>query len=256
MNKFTRFLVVGLTVLAVCALFACQKAEKAQPAADESAAPAEITEAELAASVPALSALHEVIYPLWHSAYPEKNYALIKELLPKADTLVANLDAAELPGILRDKQQEWADKKANLKETLVKLHAAADANNEAEMLAQVEAFHAAYEQAVRAVRPVVPALESFHQEMYKLYHYYAPAYDLAKIREAAAAMQAKIAPLKETSLPERLAGRQAEFQQAVQELETAVGEFAETAKKDSKEEIQAAVEKVHAAYQKAEKIFD
>lgn len=256
MNKLVRSLVIGLTALAVCALFACQKAKEEQAAVDKNAATTEMSEAEIQASVPELSALHEVIYPLWHSAYPEKNYALIKELLPKADTLVAALDAAALPGILREKQQEWTDKKASLKETLAKLHAAADANNEAEMLAQTEAFHAGYEQLVRAIRPVVPALESFHQEMYKLYHYYAPAYDLAKIREAAAAMQAKIAPLKETALPERLAGKQAEYQLAVQELETAVGEFVETAKKDSKEEIQAAVEKVHAAYQKTEKLFD
>ena len=256
MKKSAHLLAVGLMVLAVCMLFACQKGKQEQAAVDKNAATTEMSEAELQASVPELSALHEVIYPLWHSAYPEKNYALIKELLPKADTLVANLDAAALPGILREKQQEWADKKASLKETLAKLHAAADANNEAEMLAQTEAFHAGYEQLVRAIRPVVPALESFHQEMYKLYHYYAPAYDLAQIRAAVAAMQTKIAPLKEAALPQRLADRQADYQLAVQELETCVGELAETAQKDSKEEILAAVEKVHAAYQKTEKLFD
>ncbi len=255
MKKLGTLFAIGLTALAVCMLFACQKAKQEQ-AGGESAPAAEISDAELAASVPELGALHEVVYPLWHSAYPEKDYALIKELLPRADTLVAALDAAPLPGILRDKQQDWADKKANLKETLANLHAAAAAGNEAEMLAQTEAFHAAYEQLVRAIRPVVPALESFHQEMYKLYHYYAPAYDLAQIRAAAAAMQTKIAPLKEAALPKRLADRQADYQLAVQELETCVAEFAETAKKDSKEEILAAVERVHTAYQKTEKLFD
>jgi hypothetical protein len=256
MNKPIRLLVIGLTALAVCALFACQKAKEEHAAVGENAATAEMSEAEIQASVPELGALHEVIYPLWHSAYPEKDYALIKELLPKADTLVAALDAAVLPGILREKQQEWTEMKANLKETLAKLHTAADANDEAGMLAQTEAFHAGYEQLVRAIRPVVPALESFHQEMYKLYHYYAPAYDLAKIREAAAAMQAKIEPLKGAELPKRLADRRADYDAAVQELEAAVVEFAGKVKTDSKEEILAAVEKVHAAYQKAEKVFD
>ena len=254
MKRFMRLLAAASVILALCLLFSCQKGEQ-QPAAEKTAA-AEISQEELSASVPALSALHEVIYPLWHSAYPDKDYALIKELLPQADTLVAALDAAELPGILREKQQEWSDKKANLKETLAKLHAAADANDEAEMLAQTEAFHAGYEQLVRTIRPVVPALESFHQELYKLYHYYAPAFDLAKIREEAATMQAKIAPLKEAALPQRLAEREAEYKLAVQELEAAVGEFAEKAKSDGKEEILAAVEKVHTAYQKAEKLFD
>lgn len=256
MKKLGHPFAIGSAVLALCALFACQKTDKAPPAADTTAAHAGISETELEASVPELGALHEIVYPLWHSAYPEKDYALIKELLPRADTLVAALDAAALPGILRDKQQDWADKKANLKETLANLHAAAAADDEAEMLSQTEAFHAVYEQLVRAIRPVVPALESFHQEMYKLYHYYAPAYDLAQIRSAAAAMQEKIAPLKEAALPKRLADRQADYQLAVQELETCVGELAETAKKDGKEETLAAVERVHAAYQKAEKLFD
>ncbi len=256
MNKLGRLIAIGSAVLVVSALLACQKSEKARSAADESAAQAEISQEELAASVPALSALHEVVYPLWHSAYADKNYAMIRELLPKVDTLVANLDAAGLPGILRDKQQEWNDKKANLKEAVLQLHKAADTNNEAEMLAATEAFHAGYELLVRTIRPVVPALESFHQEMYKLYHYYGPAYDVAQIRAAAAAMQAKIAPLKEAALPTRLADRQAQYLLAVQELEKRVGELVETAKTDSKEEILAAVEKVHAAYQSAEKLFD
>ena len=256
MKKLARVLAFALMALAVCMMLACQKAKEEQAAADTKVATTEMSEAEIEASVPELSALHEVVYPLWHTAYPEKNYALIKELLPRADTLVAALDAAALPGILREKQQEWTDKKTSLKETLAKLHTAADANDEAEMLVQLEAFHAGYEQLVRAIRPVVPALESFHQDLYKLYHYYGPAYDLVKIREAAAAMQAKLPPLKEAELPKRLADRQAEYQLAVQELETAVGEFAEKVKTDSKEEILAAMEKVHAAYQKAEKLFD
>ena len=67
----------------------------------------EITQEELTATVPELRELHEVIYPLWHNAYPEKDYALIKELLPQAESLTAKLDAAKLPGILRDKQEAW-----------------------------------------------------------------------------------------------------------------------------------------------------
>jgi len=256
MKMFGRYLAIGLAVLALCFVFSCQKSGQEQGTAEKGAPAAEISQEELAASVPALGDLHEVIYPLWHSAYAEKNYALIKELLPQADSLVAKLDAAVLPGILRDKQGEWSDKKGFLKETLQKLHSAADANNETEMLGQTEALHAAYEQLVRMIRPVVPALESFHQEMYKLYHYYAPEYDLAQIRSTAEAMAAKIPPLKEVQLPERLADRQADYLAAVQELEACVKDFAEIVKTDAKDKILASVETVHAAYQKAEKIFD
>ena len=57
--------------------------------------------AELDADVPALHDLHGIVYPLWHDAYPDKDYALIKELLPEADSLTQKLDEAELPGIPR-----------------------------------------------------------------------------------------------------------------------------------------------------------
>jgi uncharacterized protein YukE len=235
--------------------FVWQKAALAQTP-EKKAAATEIKQDELTASVPALKDLHKVVYPLWHDAYPNKNYELIKQLLPQADTLVGTLDQAPLPGILRDRQEKWDAAKANLKSVLQKLHEAAKTDSQDAMLAQTEAFHAGFERLVRTIRPVVPALDAFHQELYKLYHYYTPAYDLAQIRSSAAAMKEKIQGLKDAELPKRLAEKQADYQASVQQLEATVNELVETAKIDSKEKVQAAVEKVHVAYQKAEKLFD
>lgn len=256
MKSFAYF-VAGLAILAMPAVAACQKAEEKTPTPDASAAAAhEFTQAEITASVPELRDLHEVVYPLWHSAYPDKDFAMIKELLPQMDTLTARLDAAPLPGILREKQAAWDEKKANLKSTLQQLHAAASKDDQSEMLKQVEAFHAVYEQLVRTIRPLVKELDAYHQELYKLYHYYAPAYDIEKIRSAAAAMAEKIPVLKAAALPKRLADRQADFTAAVAALETSTLELVETAKGDAKEKILEAVEKVHTAYQGAERMFD
>lgn len=244
-----KFYKIGLmTVMAISLLIvglACQKkAEKVT-----------IDPVELAADVPALENLHEAIYPLWHDAYPEKNYALIKELLPQLDSLVAGVDAAQLPGILRDKQAAWDEGKANLKSTLQALHQAAEQDNNEGMLAQAEAIHSAFEGLMRLVRPRVAELESFHQEMYKVYHYYLPAFDLENIRATVLVMQEKMAPLKQAKLPMRLAERQAQFDQAVVELETAVGELSELVKGKDKEAISSGIEKVHSAYQNTEAIF-
>lgn len=216
----------------------------------------EITQEELKAAVPELTELHEVIYPLWHSAYPEKDYALIKELLPKAELLTAKLDAAKLPGILRDKQQAWERGKEFLKSALSNLKNAVKSDNKEEMLKQVEAFHAGFERLSRTIFPVVPELEAFHQELYKLYHYYAPSYDLEGIRAAVRAMGDKLPPLKQVQLPSRLAKKQPEFNSSVQELESAVNGLAEAVKKEIKKAILESVEKVHKAYQKTQSIFD
>jgi hypothetical protein len=256
MKRVVRLLAIGLVALVLCLPLSGQMAWAQQSASTKTAPAPAVTDEEITASVPALSEMHKVVYPLWHSAYAEKNYAMIKELLPRADTLVAALDAAKLPGILREKQAAWDAGKANLKSVLSQLHDAAKTDNQEQMLKQTEAFHAAFEGLVRTVRPVVPQLAAFHQELYKLYHYYTPTYDLAKIRESAAAMEEKVSALKEAQLPKRLADRQEKYNAAVLELEGDVKELSATVKTDAKDKIVAAVEKVHAAYQKTEKLFD
>jgi hypothetical protein len=256
MHKRSQFFLVVIATGALLLSMSCQKeTQEAQMSAEPEAA-AEISQEEITAAVPELSDLHEVIYPLWHTAYPEKDYALIKELLPQAEELADKVDKATLPGILRDKQADWETGKANLKTTLQDLKSAAETDNQEEMLKQTEAFHSAFERMVRTIRPMVKELEAFHQELYKLYHYYTPEYDLEKIRAAVPLMQERINALKEVSLPSRLADRQGDFDTAVQALDATCGELAEIVKEDDQEKIKAAVERVHTAYQSAEKIFD
>ncbi|MGD9344584.1 MAG: hypothetical protein PVH84_01895 [Candidatus Aminicenantes bacterium] len=252
MKGLKHFVILFVGGACVFLLFSCQKDEPVQ--VDE--AKAEISEGELDADVPALHDLHGVVYPLWHDAYPEKDYALIKELLPEADSLAQRLDAAELPGILRDKKPEWEKGKEDLKMSLQALHTAVDEDDLKAMLDHVEAFHSAFERLVRIIRPTVPELEAFHQEMYKLYHYYLPNYNLENIRLTVNAMQEKLLPLKAVQLPQRIAEKQEQFDAAVQELGSLLSDLAESVKTENKDLIEESVEKVHTAYQKTEAVFD
>lgn len=256
MNKRPYLFLILFTALAAVLSVSCQSMTEDDQAAAEPEAKAEISHEELSAAVPELNGLHEVVYPLWHTAYPEKDYAMIKELLPQVEELAAKVYGAALPGILRDKQADWDSGIENLKTTLQNLKTAVEADNQAGMLEQTEAFHSAYEKMVRTIRPVVTELEAFHQELYKLYHYYTPEYDLEKIHAVVPVMQEKLAALKEATLPSRLSDRQADFQAAVQDLEAACSELAEIITRDNRDEIKAAVEKVHTAYQNTEKIFN
>ncbi len=243
-----------LSVLLITSFFffSCQKTEDVRVEEPQ----AEITQEETTASVPALSDLHEVVFPLWHTAFTEKDLALIKELLPKLDSLTEKLDQTELPGILRDKTEQWEKGKIALKTTLDNLHTAVDADIGEDMLSQVEAFHSAYENLVRTIRPVVPELEAFHQELYKLYHYHMPNYELELIRSDVAAMLEKVIPLKAALLSTRLESRQGDFQAAVDNLESELNKLAEAVKTSKKKEIFDAIERVHTAYQNTVKIFD
>jgi hypothetical protein len=261
MDRFYRSLVIALAIFGLCAAVAWPMAAFAQ-ATEQKAAPAkeapakEVSKEEVTATVPALAEMHKVVFPLWHQGYANKDFDLIKSLLPKADTLVAAVDAAQLPGILKDKQEKWNAEKANLDAALQGLHKAADANDQEGMLKQAEAFHMSYEGMVRTTRPALPELDAFHQELYKLYHYHMPAYDVAQIKADVAAMNGKMAALKSAKLPKRLEAKQAEFDSDVKELDQDMKQLDEKVKAESKEDIKAAVDKVHAAYQKLEKMFD
>ncbi len=257
MKRFHRLfavcVVIGLACMIAGTSMQCSKK------AEDTKAPAvakEASEQELTARVPELLNLHKVIYPLWHDAYPTRNVQMIKSLIPRADSLVAALDNATLPGILKDKKPAWDKAKAHLDSVMTGLHAAVAANDPEGILKKTEEFHAAYEGLALAIQPMVPELEDFHRELYKLYHYYLPEYDLAKIRESSQNLAIKMAPLKVALLPKRIANRQDAFKVEVNKLEAAVNELNATVKTDAKENIKAAVEKVHTQYQKTAQVFD
>ena len=241
------YLYPTLTVVLLVAFTAC---------AGESEAVPEISEADITAEVPELDAVHELMYPLWHGAVPEQDYDSIQQLVPQFEPRLTAVDAVELPGILRHKQEGWDAGKAVMMSSFEGLKQAVEANDNAAMLSHAEAFHLGYEQLVRVIRPLVPELEAFHQELYKLIHYYKPADDEAKIHEAALAMIEKLEPLRAATLPERLADRQGDFDAAVAVLGDRLGELDEALHGSDAEAIDAAVDAVHGAYGAVGGVFE
>jgi len=215
----------------------------------------EVPEAEVTARVAELEAVHEVMHPVWHEAFPARDFAAIREAVPEFEARLAALDAVQLPGILQDKRVRWNEQKQNLMTAFKELKDAAEAEDEDRMLAYTEAFHMHYEGMVRIIRPVVPELEVFHQHLYGLYHYYGPGYDLEKIRGAADAMAEAIPPLHAAQLPARLAEHQAHFESAVATLGERVAALQAALVDPSRASVEAAIEAVHAAYEGVEGIF-
>ncbi len=215
----------------------------------------EIPAAEVTAEVPELSAVHELMYPLWHGAFPEQNFDSIRQLVPQFEPMLAAVEAVELPGILRHKQEGWDNGKVVMMSSFDGLKQAVEANDNAAILSHTEAFHMGYEQLVRVIRPLVPELESFHQELYKLIHYYKPADDEAKMHEAFVAMNEKMDPLRAATLPERLADRQDDFDAGVAALGDRLRELDEALHGSDADAIQAAVDAVHSAYGVLEGLF-
>jgi hypothetical protein len=204
---------------------------------------------QITAKVPALDSLHESIYILWHNAYPNKDYALIKNTMPELSVSVSKLSQAALPEILHNKKTKWDNEIKNLQSNLSSLQKAVKEDNKESMIKTVETIHSSYEKLVRVIRPALAELESFHEELYKVYHSYMPNNDIEKIKSIIPTMKTKIGLLKQAKLPQNIADRKNKFDEAVSRLEISLNELENTIKTNRKEEIKSAVEKLHSDYQ-------
>lgn len=212
---------------------------------------------ETCGKVPELDAFHKPIYELWHTAWPAKDIAKLKALLPDVEKAYASLADAKLPGILREKKSKWDEKLQVLAQSMNEYKDAVAKDNSEGILKATEAVHMNYERMVRLVRPVLKELDAFHQVLYALHHYYMPEYKTAEIKTSADSLMLKMAALNGASLPKRLEGKAEQFTKARKNLDEAVKVFADDVKgKKSKEELAKLENTLHARYEVLEKMFD
>jgi hypothetical protein len=212
---------------------------------------------EVSSSVQELSDFHEVVYPMWHTAYPNKDYALFKKLLPDVNGGVEKIYAAKLSGILRDKQKEWNEGLDKLRASVKDYNIACEENNEAGMLTSAEELHSNFEMLVRIVKPVTKEVDEFHKVLYMIYHHYGPNKNTEELSKAIDDLTMRANELKNCVLPKWATDKKDEFTKAADELYTSTKELQElkNSKADDKQ-IQSSIDKVHTNYQKLEALFD
>jgi hypothetical protein len=211
---------------------------------------------ETKSEVPELTAFHEVIYPIWHTAYPDKDYKALRGYVPQINELAAKIYAAKLPGILREKEAKWKDGVAQLKKSVDDYNAAAAGKDDQALLNAAETLHAKYEALVRVLMPVLKEVDDFHQALYVIYHKYAPDKLYDKIREAAPGLAVKAGAVTKAQLPARLSSKADVYQKAALELAGAADELKTAAENHDHEGMLKGVDKVHAKYQALVKIFE
>lgn len=212
---------------------------------------------EINSSVPELFDFHEVVYSLWHTAYPNKDYALFKQLLPDVNSGAEKIYAAKLPGILRDKEKEWNDGLDKLRSSVKDYNKACEENNEAGMLASAEELHSNFEMLVRIVKPVTKEVDEFHKVLYMIYHHYGLNKNNEELSKAIDDLYMRADELKNCVLPKWATDKKDDFAKAADELYTSTKELKDL--KDSKADykmLNDGIEKVHTNYQKLEALFD
>ncbi len=206
--------------------------------------------------VPELTAFHEIIYPIWHTAYPDKDGAALRSYAPEVKKLADKVLGAKLPGILHEKQAKWDQGLEEFKKSVDAYLAAAAGTDDAALLSAAEALHARYEMMVRIIRPVLKEVDDFHKVLYVIYHRYLPEKNYEMIKQSCGDLVAKAEAITKASLPKRLEAKTDNFHTAAAELYESVKALDETASSGQGDAIAAAVEKMHTKYQNLEKVFD
>lgn len=211
---------------------------------------------ETESTVPELIAFHDIIYPLWHSAYPDKDYKALRDFVAEINTQTAKIKAAVLPGILREKKEAWEKGLVEFEKAVTAYNAAAAGSDDQALLDAAENLHAQFEMLVRTIRPVAKEVDAYHKVLYVVYHKYLPEKKFAEIGSVAADMVAKAEAITKAVLSPRLAPRTEAFQAAAAKLLVETKLLQAAGKAGPEKDIPSLVEKVHSAYMDLQKVFE
>lgn len=216
----------------------------------------QIPDPETESTVPELIEFHEVIYPLWHTAFPAKDFTALRGFLPEIEAGAAKINAAILPGILSEKKQAWESGLAELNKAVAVYKKAAAGYDDQPLLAAAALLHSSYEMLIRAIRPVAREVDTYHKVLYVVYHEYLPEKKYAEICGVAADMVANAEAITKAELSPLLSAKTAAFQAAAAKLLAETKLLEAAGKSCLEKDIVSLVGKVHAAYQALEKVFD
>lgn len=203
-------------------------------------------------NIPALKEFHEVMHPIWHTAYPAKDIEMLKNFVEEVNQKAEKVYNVKLPGILREKEAKWKKGVEEFKEAVEKYNEAAQGTDDQALLDAAEVLHTKYENLVRIIRPVVKELEEFHKVLYVIYHRYLPEKKWDEIRKECNSLKEKSQKVFEAKLPKRLEGKTDEYKKLAQELINSVDNVC----KAKDENMDKVVEDMHDKYVAIQDLFE
>lgn len=219
---------------------------------------AQVDSTEINWTVPELIKFHDVIYLIWHEAYPAKDIKALKGFVPEIKASMESINSAKLPGIVREKEGKWKEGLAEFNKVANEYYKAADGDNEQAMLDAAENLHSNFEKMVRILRPVLKEIDEYHKVLYIIYHKYFPdkKYDgIANVMDDLIQKADAITKADEEKLKKRLGDKFAEFNPVAKELYNNTVLLKDVLKTNDSTQINPAVEKMHSSYQKLEGLF-
>jgi hypothetical protein len=208
--------------------------------------------AEISSTIQELTDFHDIIYPMWHDAYPAKDYNALKGFVPNIKSDMESLNKVKLPGILREKEAAWKSQLSDLNNSAQSYYAAAMSNNNSELLTAVEKLHSSYEKMVMVLRPPLKEIDDFHQTLYIIYHKLLPDSKFDEIAGLTGALSTKaeaIVNYPQEKLKKRLGDKIGAYNVSAEKLLASVTFLKEVIKSNDPAKKKDAVESMHKAYE-------
>lgn len=218
-----------------------------------------IDPSEIASTVPELTDFHEIIFPMWHEAFPARDIKALKSFVPQIKTSMEKINNASLPGILRDKENAWKNQLKEFNAAAENYYKAAEGNADSAMLNAAEKLHFNYEMMMRVLRPKLKEIDDYHQSLYVIYHKLYPDKKYDEISLGMDNLIAKadvIAKYPADKLKKRLGNNTPKFETASKDLYNATVALKEVLKGKDAGKKDEAVQNVHLMYQKLEALFE
>jgi hypothetical protein len=217
-----------------------------------------IDPAEISSTVKELDDFHDIIYPMWHDAYPAKDYNALKGFVPKIKSNMESINKVKLPGILREKESAWKSQLNELNNSAQNYYAAANGNKNNDLLTAAEKLHASYEKIVRVLRPALKEIDDFHQTLYIIYHKLLPdsKYDeIAGLTGTLVTKAKAIVNYPQDKIKARLGDKLATFNVSANKLYSSVTSLQKELKGTDPAKKKEAVESMHKAYVDLDSLF-
>jgi hypothetical protein len=214
--------------------------------------------AEITSSVQELSDFHDIIFPMWHDAYPAKDYNALKGFVPKIKTNMESINKAKLPGILREKETAWRSQLNELNSSAQNYYSAANGNDNNALLTAAEKLHTSYEKMVRVLSPALKEIDDFHQTLYVIYHKLLPDSKFDEIAGLTGTLVTKaeaIMNYPQDKLKTRLGDKLGTYNVSAKKLYDSVTYLKEVLKGTDPKVKKEAVESMHKAYEDLDSLF-
>jgi len=194
----------------------------------------------------ALEDFHSVLAPMWHEAYPIKDFKSIREQAPMFRQKLMALIVIPAPdNMTQEKREAFFTKRQELAFYVDQYEKAAADSTDSALAASFEKMHWGYEELDKVFMVEIKQLDSFHETLYYLWHKALPAKDYKAVKSTMPVLKAEMDSLMLVKLPGSCYDIKEDFEAKRTALKDAVYQLVDICQKGTNKQIDDALALMH-----------